>query len=548
MNTLEQISKTLTFLLVGLFLPAILFSQSTYPPEKIDLISDRSVYICGESIFFSAILSSNQNNELFSKVVYTELITPTGEKISQSKIRIDSSSFAGDIKIPEETLSGYYFLRSYTKWMRNGKQTDYAYLRLKLINPYSSETLEIPDSLVDKSKNTFDRLIAEESQILIKTSFNIGEELIINKNIDPTHSYLKTCLSIIPNKTEEVYILPQMETVSNYDQIFYYPETRGVSISGKVIDKDSQQSIAYHKVNIHLKDEMNFISVLSDSIGKFYISLPDRFGTIELFVIAGINEDDKIEVLIDQDFCFKEIALRVPPFSLSNEEKEQFLLMAQTFQLQQLFTTSDSIIDFNSPQPAFYGHPYKTFVIDDYVPLDSLMQYFTDLPTWIKIKKQNKRRKIYIAGDEAEIMYNDPLILIDWVPVNDDEQILALDSRRIKKFDVIIDPYIHGGIIYGGVINLFTRNLDFGGFTFPESAMYINFDFYNNQHSQDHQNQSFYSAFNNTFTWIPDGQNYTDLDDLTLTAPSIKGNYILLIQAINELGERISIKNSFSVD
>ena len=62
-------------------------------------------------------------------------------------------------------------------------------------------------------------------------------------------------------------------------------------------------------------------------------------------------------------------------------------------------------------------------VFDDFVELDSMSQYFTDLPSWVKVKRENGRRKLVLAGPEAELTFSDPIVLIDWVPIDDFENV-----------------------------------------------------------------------------------------------------------------------------
>ena len=92
----------------------------------------------------------------------------------------------------------------------------------------------------------------------------------------------------------------------------------------------------------------------------------------------------------------------------------------------------------------------------------------------------------------------------------------------------------HGGIIYGGIIALFSRNADFGGFAFPESAMYINYDFYVPLKEDRVLSNDTVLGFNNTFIWIPNIANEHLLYPIEFELPSIKGDYIFQFRYINE--------------
>lgn len=540
-----KIVKPIFLLIIGSYLPISLVGQAPFTPEKTELLCDRSVYICGESILFTGILSPLNDSIFLSEVVYTELISPDGQRLSKSKFNVENGAFNGQLAIPYDAISGYYYLRSYTKWMRNGSPENYAYVLLKLINPFNDEIMELADSLIDTSSTSFEEISTiyafENTPSQIKT----GDVFTLQLDGLKPNFYKSTSLSIVPQKSAHFVLHYPSQKVSDYEEIKYIPETRGLTISGKVIDKNTKQELPYFKVNIHIKNDENFICVLSDSSGKFHIALPEKYGVQELFIIAGTEENKEIEVLIDKDYCTKPIRLKIPRFELSKKEKTQFLQMAQTVQLHDIYQKKDSITEFLQIQKAFYGKPFRSIDFDYYIDLDSLSQYFTDIPSWVNIKKHKGKRELYLSGPEVELHYTKPLILIDWVPVDIDENVLKMDHRRIKKFDVIVKPYIHGSIIYGGVINIFTRKNDFGGFQFPESAMYINYDFYSND--LDMNDDAKKSILSNTSSWKKDVSTDSLEQGIELNAPSVRGLYEILLQTIDEDGIKTIYKKDLEV-
>ena len=113
--------KSLTYrfiilLFCGFSLAFPLVSQEKYPAEKVELMTDRGFYISGESLMFSGIVSLNGDKNILSEVVYIEFISPSGQKINQTKVEIINNRFEGQLIIPQDALSGYYYIRAYTKW------------------------------------------------------------------------------------------------------------------------------------------------------------------------------------------------------------------------------------------------------------------------------------------------------------------------------------------------------------------------------------------------------------------------------------------------
>ena len=52
--------------------------------EKIQACTDRTLYISGEKIFFTAVVNNQDNRSggVLSRVIYCELITPDGKKVT----------------------------------------------------------------------------------------------------------------------------------------------------------------------------------------------------------------------------------------------------------------------------------------------------------------------------------------------------------------------------------------------------------------------------------------------------------------------------------
>ncbi len=524
-------------LIIGLLAPLAAQSQSEPKPEHAHLWTDRAIYITGETIRFSGTIDGGNS---ISQVAYIELITPNGEKVNQNKLHIKEGLFYGGISIPSEILSGYYYLRAYTKWMRNGSADNYPYILVKIINPKTHELLLIPDSLINNKLLNGQELDQDSNNIqLKKRNYHAGEDISFELNTQ----YKDISISVIPKVSEPFYIRAQTKQTANYSQLLIYPETRGLTLSGKLKSKKNEKALGFHMVNIHIIGEKDMVSVLSDSSGRFHFALPERSGKKELFIIASSLEKDEVQILIDQDFCYQPISLQVPEFSIPEKDQASILKMTQNHQVYEMFHEDDTIVNHFVKYKAFYGEAFKTINFSFYVPLDSLEQYFTDIPSWVLIKKRKGKRYFQIIGSQDELKLYKPLVLVDWVPVDDANRVLAIQPSGVDRVDIITQSYVHGDIIYGGIINILTKKSDFGGIKFPASGMYLNFDFYNKTILENSQELK----FTNTYSWIPQVGN-SKTKKINLIAPQQKGEYIILFQGMEKSGKKIHWHEHFIVD
>ena len=111
--------------------------------ERIQVCTDRTMYISGERIFFSAVVynPADPSKEAISRIFYGELVTPDGNRIAGGKYLLEHSRGEGCLTIPEETISGIYYIRFYTRFMRNEGPGHYKFIMLKIVNPVKSEVL-----------------------------------------------------------------------------------------------------------------------------------------------------------------------------------------------------------------------------------------------------------------------------------------------------------------------------------------------------------------------------------------------------------------------
>ena len=111
--------------------------------EALLLLTDRGHYISGETINYRAIYRKPEGNNAaqWSRILYLELILPNGTALAQGKVLIDSSGAMGSLAIPEGLSSGTYYLKAYTRWMRNCGPEGFVYTSVQIYDPYNDQII-----------------------------------------------------------------------------------------------------------------------------------------------------------------------------------------------------------------------------------------------------------------------------------------------------------------------------------------------------------------------------------------------------------------------
>lgn len=528
--------KRIINILIVIVLGFELYSQNLFPKETSHLLLDRALFVSGEVISFSGVITIDSSYEVLSEIVYIELIDPLGNKISQQKRYLSGSFFSGEILIPESTISGNYFLRAYTKWMRNESSEAFDKVRLKIVNPFLLDVQQLPDTLY--SKRDIDYEAFENTSFRFKSHYGPSEVISLNlSDLRITNSQLVQ-LSVIPEGSQYFISSIEKKYQKAYSSLELYPETRGISLSG-TITIDNKPS-AFHTVYLNVMGEKDFQSTLSDSLGRFNFNLPPKNGLQELMLGAS-NKKGTIELFVDNDFEASFIPEKVSKFVLSEEEEKVVLQLARQYQINKWYFDSISKDNNQELSLPFYKTAPRIIDFDFYIPLDSTSQYFTDIPSFVLVKRKNGKRYFQVLNKDAVVLVHAPLLLVDWVPVDDAERILAMNPRYIQKIDVLNRLYYHGNREYGGIIHVLTKEGNMADLKLPESNMYLNYRFPPIKRSVRNQ-LKFPGTFFNTFLQKNDSTN------ISLTCPELPGKYVILIQQINENGEKIAYQLPFEVN
>ena len=523
--------KTLKyFLILSLFIgfgsASTQAQDFNFGEEHVQLFTDRTLFICGEEIHFAAFLK-NQNDQ--SKILYLELILPDGTAFVSQKYLIFDKQCQGKMEIPQDLTSGTYYLKVYTKYMRNFGAVSFAYLPLKIVNPYSSEFLSGTDNVV------FDSILIENTNIKECNSLDglnyriqfASEELQSLKNISisivPAHSFQKTNYKV---KGKSVFTQK------------FFPETRGLSLSGVLVDSINHLPLASKDVTLSIIDQKNFMPTLSGDDGKFYFSLPNITGNHDVFISTKKEEGVAPLILVDKDFDSEQYTLPSPPFSLSETERLATIELAQSYQIASNYLSKNTEHTLDTFLIPLYGKAINTLYLDKYITMATLEEYFTELPGLVYIKTHKKQKSFAIISPNLDLSIYSPLVLMDWVAVEDFNRILAVSPHGIEKVEVIPYRYVYGNFIYGGIISIRSRKGDFGGISLPKTGLFFNFDFLQPKSSYQKLNDANRKPdTRNTIYWnVFTLQENTPLE-IDFVKKSSDQKYWLIVQGINKTGE-----------
>ena len=532
--------------------------------EGLLLLTDRGYYISGETIHYRAFYRkpAESIDTEWSRILYVELIVPNGTPLVQSKLEIDVSGVRGSMLIPEGLSSGTYYLKAYTRWMRNCGPENYAYTSLQIYDPYNEEVL--PEDSVGwepKSASVMLQQSEEHSSDMLdcqlnKVKYTSRDEVVAD--LKWNYSYAPADLTVSVSKSglhgDQAYFRPgcppNLQAASEV-----LPETQGLSLTGQAVSASGRAPAPYATIYVSvLGEDKDFFCNYSDSAGRFYFSFPGYSGERDLFVSTYHSEIDDLELLIDRDFSQNALQLPSYPVQLNDTLTELITEMSVNAQVNQQYYPYQQPV----PEPAvieellFYGRPSSIIRFDDFISLPNLEEYFIEVVPQVSVRRSGGKRRLIIQGTHPDLSIYQPLLMIDGVAIFDVEAVLAVSPRLIERVEIVNSPYIRGNVTFGGIISLISKNNDLGYIDLPSSGLLVNYQMLDLPVSDTIQGgiqDPRMPDVRNTLYWNPDLEINEELEArISFRTSDLKGSYEILIRGFDSSGKYLEKRIPFTVE
>ena len=119
--------------------------------EQVTLFTDRTLYIAGEEILFSAFLHCNHDSgyDCLSQVMYIDIYMGLNNFSIKQKLNIKNGKASGSIFIPSNFQTGNYYIRAYTNYQKNYLTEDITYCEILILNPEIPLSTSVAEDPID---------------------------------------------------------------------------------------------------------------------------------------------------------------------------------------------------------------------------------------------------------------------------------------------------------------------------------------------------------------------------------------------------------------
>ena len=532
--------------------------------ERIYLQTDKQSYLAGEPVWMKLLTTdSEQIPVMFSKVAYVELLNDSVSHL-QIKVELRNGTGEGFMQLPVDLPTGYYRLVAYTQFMRNEGSEIYFEKHIGIINTFQANNILRAETENNFSPNnvSYSETVSLQSDKTVYTTREYGE-LIINNLPEAVHTLSVSIAGkdFIPVAESNVLSLKKQPTkLPSYSKKFI-PEYEGHIVTGKIVDNQTG--------NYYEPDDARMFPYLTFSGEgiRFFAGQKGKSGEVLFFTsnISGLKEvsttvvysEEQYRVDIVSPFIQRHETKQMPTLQIDTAYNKQLLERSVALQvmhyLSEDFQTDQSISD-----PFFKMKPTWSYILDEYTRFTTMGEVFTEITFGARFRREGGKRQLSILinrGNYYDYVFV-PLVLLDGIPITDHEIIYHYDPLSVERINVYSGPYIMGGHIIDGIIELSTYRRNHSDITLDKSTQILTYEgtqlhrtFYTPDYSQEKNRQNRLPDNRHTLLWIPNVQ--TDGKSsirLPFDTSDFKGEFQVTVEGLDKDGNAIFAKSFFKVE
>ncbi|WP_375581140.1 hypothetical protein ABWH96_09095 [Marivirga tractuosa] len=374
-----------------------------------------------------------------------------------------------------------------------------------------------------------------------------------------TDIYLKTKSTGIKKVNE---LMGQEESVSTYNSKDYF------TVSGTVTDKNSnipiQDSVIYCSV---LGQIPQFYASKTDDQGRFYFQLRSFFGESDVVLkVANVDEkQNNLKYELDNNIIKVEQFGLDDDFSINEDKLEDYLTYHKQNELiSRVYNASSTqVLELENQKRAtgFFPNYSDSKDLTEYEFLKNFQQLSRELLPGLAIKNEKGVEKIYLreiddSGRNSFIgrFENEPLFLIDGLPVFNNNFILNYSTAKIKFLSLINKRYFINGVFQDGILELGTRDSDYYKMNntnhhwFTLQGFYKETNKLNPDFTEINENDKL-PDFRDVLYW---NSNYKIISDeeneINFSTSDDIGSFLIEMHGIDQFGNIYHHKNTIIVD
>lgn len=428
-------------------------------------------FLAGETLHFQlyCLDKKSRHPSSLSKIGYVELVGSDNKPLVRIKVELDNGVGSGDFFFHDNIPSGNYTFIAHTRWMRNFEEESLFRAPLTVIN---AQLRPSTDGHAPREKTS-----SESSQFRIKREPFMGinkreftpRELVDIEFENRDSAALTLSVSVRAADPELPMLDPwtgvlqtESSTSLRYKQINFLPDFRSQLVSGVIRHKADGKPLAGKLVTLSSPSKgYRFVVSTTDRNGRYYFNLRQADATLLLLGIEGYRPED-LTIEHEDGFLIDHSTFTPRPFQIDTAFRPLIARRYLPMQIENAFYSvkKDSIVA-PAASEKFFTYAEKRYQLDDFTRFSSMDDVFREIIPEVVVKSRDGNYSLILMNSATGFRFeNQPLMLVDGIPVYDSNTIMQYDPSLIKAIDLVTQRYYYGGLQANGIISIETYDGD----------------------------------------------------------------------------------------
>jgi hypothetical protein len=444
----------------------IAFGSPVKAEEDIHLFPDRSSAVSGDTVWFSVVVFNGHPEET-SNVVHVQLDNLKNEHIATVSVLCDGGTGTGYMAVPDTLSTGVYVLRPFSFAQKSNAGVSVNQRLLMVYNRFDDELYRVTYPVIRRVEmyNFSEDVNIETSKDRLERGENVEVKIDIAESI-----LAETSQIIITAGLEDPLAADFARTwlPAPHESSVQLPvsviEKNGVLISGRVHSAEDNHPVSNAVVILSIPDSIPFFDYcISDSTGIFYFYLRNATGTADLVLQALAKNSMPCTIeLFENHIDTEEIAgtekiLQQPEITFA-ESVIKAAYFTRFFKGYKTAPRAQFTMQREFKYP-FYSEPSRTFFPGQFIDLPDFKEISREILHGVQYRERKNGTTIRLLDNGAgEVFREEPLKLLDGIPVFDPAVFAPLGTNEIDRVDVVFYKRFYGDLSFNGVLSMYTKN------------------------------------------------------------------------------------------
>lgn len=335
----------------------------------------------------------------------------------------------------------------------------------------------------------------------------------------------------------------------NTPPLTFLPEIDGHIIYGRLLDSSTQKPHPAAPVYLSIPGiHTKFYATQSDQNGLFKFYTRDVLGQGEIMLQADGLEGRPYNIEVHTPFSEKYAATKIVSDVINESLKSSLEKASLNAQVQRKYAW-ELMKKFRLPSDvdtsSFYGKPDERYRLDDYTRFTTMEEVLREYVLGVLVGRSGGKFKLTMLDVPNNRLFRDnPLVLLDGVPVLDMDRILSYDPLKVNRIELVKRRYYYGPLMFDGIVNMITYKGSLDSYSIDPKTIILDYDglqmqreFYSPVYQTEDQVNNHIADYRNLLYWSPDVRTDTKgKAQVSFYSSDVKGRYKAVIEGISNDG------------